>query len=122
MKLPLADTDWSKSNKNLVLALSITCRYCTESAPFYQKIAQQKAERGNLRLIAVMPQGVDEARKYLNEHKISVDEIKRANPSELFVRGTPTLILTDQTGAVVEYWIGKLPPEKEAEVLRRIFE
>ncbi|MGI8638607.1 MAG: hypothetical protein ACR2MG_01425 [Pyrinomonadaceae bacterium] len=30
-KLPLPDVDWSKSDKNLVLVLSTSCRYCTES-------------------------------------------------------------------------------------------
>jgi len=118
-KLPLADVDWSKSDKTLLLVLSTTCRYCTESTPFYQKLVQQKAGRGNVRLIAVMPQSINEAQRYLSEHKISIDEVRQASLNTINVRGTPTLIVVDRTGAVVQSWAGKLPPEKETEVVQQ---
>ncbi len=120
-KLPLVDIDWSKSDKTLLLALSTNCRYCTESTPFYQKLAQQTAGGGEVRLVAVMPQGVDEARRYLSEHGISVDEVRQASLNTINVRGTPTLIEVDKNGAVVSSWVGKLPPEKESEVMRNLF-
>lgn len=118
-KLPLSDVDWSKSDKNLVMVLSTTCHFCVESSPFYQQLTQQKAGRSDVRLITVMPQTVDEAQRYLNEHKITADEIRQANPADVFVKGTPTLIMVDQSGTVIESWAGKLPPDKEVEVLNR---
>lgn len=45
-KLQLSDIDWSKSEKTLLMVLSANCRYCTESAPFYQKLSRQKIEHG----------------------------------------------------------------------------
>jgi len=71
-KVSLADVDWSKSDKVLLLVLSTTCRYCTESTPFYQKLIERKAGRDDVRLIAVTPQSVEEARRYLSEHGVSV--------------------------------------------------
>lgn len=120
-KLPLSDVDWSKSEKNLVLVLSTNCHFCSESTPFYQKLAQQKAQRGGVRLITVMPQTVNEAQHYLSEHNISVDEVRQTSLNTVNVRGTPTLIVVDNAGAVVQSWVGKLPPEKEAEVIARLF-
>ncbi len=120
-KLSLGDIDWSKSDKNLVLVLSTTCRYCTESTPFYQKLAQQKNGRDDLRLIAVMPQTINEVQLYLSEHKISVDEIRQASLNTINVEGTPTLIEVDKTGAVIQSWVGKLPLEKESEVIQHFF-
>lgn len=117
--LSLPETDWSKSGKTLILALSTTCRYCTESAAFYQRLSQQKSGRGEVRLIAVTPQPADEARRYLSEHKIQVDEIRQATLDSINVRGTSTLIMTDNTGTVIQSWVGKLPPEKETEVINR---
>lgn len=99
------------------MVLSTNCHFCTESAPFYQRLAQQKAGRGDVRLMAVLPQSVGEAQKYLDDHGISVDEVRQAVPGAAYARGTPTLILVDRTGSVIESWVGKLPPEKEAEVL-----
>ena len=118
-KLSLPGVEWGPKRRTLLLALSTDCRYCTESAPFYQRLAQEKEKHDDLGLLAVLPQSIDESQKYLGEHGIKVDAVKQATPGSLNVRGTPTLILVDQTGAVVESWIGKLPPPKEVEVLNR---
>ena len=119
MKLSLPGVDWGGSSKTLLLVLSTNCHFCTESAPFYQRLAQEKAKHGDVSLIAVMPQSVSEAQKYLSDHGVAVDQISQAAPSVAYARGTPTLIMVDKTGSVVESWVGKLPPEKEVEVLNR---
>lgn len=120
-RITLPNVDWSKSNRNLVLVLSASCHFCSESTPFYQKLAQTKTGRGDVRMIAVLPQKVEEAQAYLNEHNLSVDEVRQANPNTIDVRGTPTLVLVDRNGTVVDSWKGKLPPEKETEVATRLF-
>lgn len=118
-KLSLADMDWTKSGQTLLLILSTNCRYCAESAPFYQRLAQQKAGRNNIRLVAVLPQSIGEGQKYLSDHSISVDEVRQSPPLAAYANATPALVLIDRTGSVVESWVGKLPPQKEAEVLDR---
>src|SRR6185503_8682986 len=49
-KLALPNVDWGKSDRTLLLMLSTNCRFCTESAPFYQRLALEKAKhrRGNI--------------------------------------------------------------------------
>lgn len=118
-KLSMPGIEWDKNNRTLLLVLSTSCHFCTESAPFYQRLAQEKARKGGLGLIAVMPQSVGDSQKYLNDLGVSVDDIKQAGLDAVQVRGTPTLIMADRAGAVVESWVGKLPAEKEAEVLNR---
>lgn len=117
MKLSFPDVDWEKSQKTLLLVLSTKCKYCTESAPFYQQLVTRKGSREDVRIMAVLPQHPDEARKYLGDHGITVDQIRQAAPGAAYAKGTPTLIIVDRTGSVIESWAGKLPPEKEAEVL-----
>ncbi len=116
-KLSLPGVDWGRSERTLLMVLSTTCRYCTESAPFYQRLAR---EHGGARLVAVTPQQVGEAQGYLSRLGIGVDEIRQADLDAIGVRGTPTLIMLDGDGSVLESWIGKLPPEKESEVLNRL--
>ncbi|MGI8542329.1 MAG: peroxiredoxin family protein [Aridibacter sp.] len=120
-KFDLPNANWNKSEKTLVMALSTNCRYCSESTPFYQKLVEQKAENENVRLVVVTPQDLEQTKDYLAKHKLSVDEIKQSTLNKIKVGGTPTLILVDKNGAVVESWVGKLPPEKEAEVINRLF-
>ena len=117
--ISLPDTDWKRSDQTFVFVLSTGCHFCTESAPFYKQVVQ-KRKQGSTRLIAVLPQGVEEGRKYLGDLGIAVDEVRQATPSSLGVRGTPTLLLVNKDGVITSSWRGKLPTEKEAEVMARL--
>jgi len=119
-KLSVPGIEWDKNNRTLLLILSTSCHFCTESSPFYQRLAREKAEKGGLSLIALLPQSVGESQKYLNDLGVSVDDIKQVSPDAVQARATPTLIMADRTGTVVESWVGKIPAEREVEVLNRI--
>jgi thioredoxin-related protein len=119
-KVSQLDIDWSKSDKNLLLVLSNTCHFCTESAPFYQRLVQERTQRDTFRLAAVLPQPVNEGRSYLNGLGVNINEVKQLSPSAIRIRGTPTLLLVNSAGVVTDEWLGKLPPQKENEVLNRL--
>jgi len=119
-KVSQPDIDWSKSDKNLVLMLSNTCHFCTESAPFYQRLVQERTQRDTFRLTAFFPQPVSDGRTYLNGLGVGIDDIRQISPGAIRIRGTPTLLLVNSAGVVTDEWLGKLPPEKENEVLTRL--
>src|SRR5687768_3577751 len=116
-KLTLPGVEWSNSRRSLLMVLSTTCRYCTESAPFYQRLAAEKAQHPDFNFVAVLPQSQAESQKYLSDHGITVTEVKHATLASLGVTGTPTLILVDDSGSVLNSWIGKLPAGVETEVI-----
>lgn len=120
-KLSVQNVDFGKSDKNLILVLSTSCKYCTESIPFYQRLAERNAAEKKLNMVAAFAQEPSEAAKYLIEKNLSVDQIVKTEASDIQVRGTPTLILTDKNGTVLESWAGKLSPDKENEVAERVF-
>jgi thioredoxin-related protein len=120
-KLDLPNADWDKSDKTLVMALSTNCRFCTESTPFYKKLAEKNANNENVRLVVVTPQDITEAKNYLEKHEVLVNRIKQSTLNKIQVSGTPTLILVDRNGKVLNSWVGKLPPEKETEVIKSLF-
>jgi thioredoxin-related protein len=117
--MKVSDVDFSKAEKTLVLAVSATCHFCSESASFYQKITSE-ASGANLQIVAALPQSASEGKDYLQKLNVPVSEIKQVSLDEINVSGTPTLILFDREGKVVNYWIGKLSPEKEGEVLAKL--
>jgi hypothetical protein len=119
-KLSLPGVDWKANEKTLVLALSSGCRFCTESGPFYQRLIRERANFPNLKLVAVFPEPVEVSQKYLNDLGVAVDEVRQARLDSIGVAGTPTLIFADANGAVVASWRGKLPAEKENELLARL--
>ncbi len=119
-KVSLRNVDWAKNGQTLLLVLQKGCHFCSESAPFYQRLVQATASRNNLHLIAVLPQDISASQKYLRELNVAIAEVRQATPGSLGTSGTPTLILVDKAGAVTDSWVGRLPPEKEAEVLGRL--
>ena len=71
-------------------------------------------------MIAVLPHDVSRGQAYLGQLGFTADDVKQSQLEAIGVRGTPTLILVDDKGAVKESWVGKLPPDKESEVLKRL--
>lgn len=116
-KVDLPGVDWQKNGQTLVLALSTSCHFCTDSAPFYKRLVEGRAAT---RIIAVLPQSPAEGRDYLSKHGVIVDEVKQARLDAIGVTGTPALIMADKEGNVSHIWFGRLPPEREREVLSQV--
>lgn len=113
------DVNWSEQPRTLILALQAGCRFCNESAPFYQRLIETVKHK-NIKLVAVFPTEIGESTKYLNELGLTNVEVKRSSLAGLQVSGTPTLILVNSKGEITDYWVGKLPPDKETEVLNKL--
>jgi hypothetical protein len=119
-QLSVPGVNWGESRKTVLVALSKGCHFCSESAPFYQQLTRELAERKDVRLIAVFPQEVGEAKKYLEGLGVPIGDVRQASLSTLGVGGTPTLIIVDKSGTVQQSWIGRLSSEREQEVLGRV--
>jgi thioredoxin-related protein len=112
--------EWAESRRTILLALSTSCHYCTDSAPFYRQLAQECADREDLKLVAAFPQPTSDARRYLSGIGVVVDDVIHVSPDDLGISGTPTLILVDGNGTAQRVWKGKLPSDKEFEVLNEV--
>lgn len=117
-KISLPGIDWSKSTHTILLVLSTTCHFCTESAPFYQKLEQERPN--NLRLIAVLPQSVDEGRAYLTRLGLGLHDTVQAPLASVGASATPTLLLIDDEGSVKDSWVGKLSDTEAASVIAQV--
>jgi len=118
-KFGLKVDDGRSNPKTVVLALSTNCHYCTESAEFYRKLSLQ-CHQQHIPIIAVLPQDVTASRSYLTDEGVIVDEIRQVPLADLRVDGTPTLVIIDSSGVVKKVWVGKLPSNKEKEVIDQI--
>ena len=115
--LPIQRTNWAESRKTLVLYLSTTCRFCKDSSPFYQRLVDKVRQDRNISVIAVFPQDEASAREYLKREGIFIDNVYNYSLDSIGVRGTPTLLLLDESGTILNSWVGKLSAPKEAEVI-----
>lgn len=115
LKGSLPGVDWGKNGRTLILAISTGCHFCTDSAPFFKRIEKERPR--DVKLVAVLPQAVEEARKYLDGEGVHVDDVRQASPQSIGVAGTPTLLLVDARGRVSDVWRGKLQPNDEEKVI-----
>jgi hypothetical protein len=76
----LSGVDWQKNGRTLLLALSTTCHFCTQSGPFYQRIVK---EHGNAQLVALVPQAVDEGQDYLKKLGVIIDDVRQVSLDSL---------------------------------------
>jgi hypothetical protein len=119
-KADFINVDWAKSDRTLLLVLQAGCHFCSESAPFYQRLVRDTAQISGVHLIAVLPQEVADGAKYLKSLGVPIEDIRQAQLDTLRVQGTPTLILINDKGVVTNSWVGKLSGDKEAEVLDQL--
>src|ERR1051326_6270835 len=104
-RLNLPDVDWKQNGKSLVFFLNKDCHYCTTSAPFYRQLSDE-ASKQNVRLLAVLPNSMEEARAYVESIKLPIHDIYTSPLSMHKIPGTPTVLFVNSGGSVERVWFG----------------
>jgi thioredoxin-related protein len=118
-KMEVRNVNWSGQPRTLILALQMGCHFCNESAPFYKRVIETVRNK-NVKLVAVFPTEIEKSAAHLKDLGLTNIEVKQSSLGSLQVNGTPTLILTNDKGEVTDYWVGKLPADKETEVINKL--
>lgn len=104
-----------RDGNTLILLVSSTCRYCTESMPFYAELAGKRSLTST-RVLLVGTESTETLSAYAQEHKLEIDAVLSVPPGTFKVRGTPTILLADREGRLISEWRGALRGrEKEVE-------
>ena len=111
------------SNRALVVAVAPGCHFCNDSIPFYKNLIDQRNQKNSgVKFIAAVPtnEKPEEAQKLVSEEtqKFSAggaqpDAMVNLDFAAIKVPGTPTLMLVDNTGKVLDVWVGKLDSKGE---------
>jgi thioredoxin-related protein len=110
--------DWKSNDRTLILALRKGCHYCEESMPFYRRLAQmsqQKKLKANL--VAVFPDNDADVTDIVKTQGLFVEIVPGVPLKSLKVPGTPTIILADSSGRVIQDWVGELTGQQEKQLL-----
>lgn len=118
-KLP--KVDYSNSSQTILIVMDMQCRFCLESIPFYNHLAQLPATaRGATRLIAIFPNEEDEVKEYVRQNQLQIDTVSGIDTGTPNIVGTPSIILVDRSGKILDFWTGKLSAETESQVIKAI--
>jgi hypothetical protein len=107
----------------IALLLSRGCHFCTESAPFYRRLASTRTRTSSeFKMVAVFPnaEGGAQAADYLKTNGVDVNEIQTASFLNLGVGATPTLLVLDESHKVTFASSGLLGPAGETQVISSI--
>lgn len=119
-KIFIKGVDLTKTDRTLLLAIRKDCKYCTESARFYRRLADSLANRTDVRIVALFPQSAPGSDEYLRTLGLAASESQQAPLLSLGIQYVPTLVLVDKNGLVSNTWAGRLSPRQETEVMTRL--
>jgi hypothetical protein len=111
--------DWHSHTTTLVLALRKGCHYCEDSAPFYRKLTdlENSGEIKNAHLLAIFPDSLDDVRNTLQSESLVLESIPSFDFGVLGIEGTPTAILVDNAGKILDVWVGELSLSQQRTLL-----
>jgi thioredoxin-related protein len=112
------------ADRMVVVALAPGCRFCTESMPFYKRLIEERDAQGaGVPVIATVAseEMIEGERQVMDEAQVSPDDLVALSLGDVGVSGTPTLLLVDRDGTVLEAWIGMQQPDGEEEILEAAF-
>lgn len=113
--------DFEAHERTLILVIQDDCTYCEDSMPFYREIALEVGGGcPELGLVAVLPNTPETAETLLRENSVKVPWVANISLDWLGVTGTPTLLLVDRHGTLLDFWVGELSADLEKEVLGSI--
>lgn len=118
----IAGVDYRQAPRTLVITLNVDCRYCTRSVPFYNRLAEALRENaGQAGIIAafINKEG-DRVKSYAEEKQLLVPTLAGVDLDKLGIHTTPTLVVVDSAGKVLDSWRGALQPDGEREVFEAL--
>ena len=116
VKLP--GINFSPEHNSLILALSTACHFCQQSLPFYQELTAKA--NGQLDVIGLFPQPEAEAKKFFDDAHVRATQVVSAGLDVIGVSATPTLLLVDSKGKVIDAWMGELDDKGRQQLVGRV--
>jgi len=119
---PPAGYQWTDHDRTLMVALRYGCIHCEHNMQFYRQV-QDKVKRSDAKasLISVFPDDSFVAQHDLDLHSLSgMPFIANIDLAKLHVPGTPTLLLVNSKGTILQSWVGELSQREQDEVMKSI--
>ena len=118
------------ASRALVVAVQPGCHFCNDSLPFYKTLIDQRNQQSSqVKIVAAVPTtpkpedgqklAEEESQKFATAGA-KPDGMVNLDFSAVKVPGTPTLMLVDNNGKVLNVWVGKLDAGGEKEVLQAL--
>jgi len=117
-KIPIETLGLPVAQKTALVVIVADCICCLRSVTFYARLMEvSRAARGKARVVFACLTSIEKTAPFFKQHGLNPDAVV-VLPQELRVPGTPTLLVIDQNGTVINSWAGQLSPDQELKVNR----
>lgn len=119
---PIQNLHLSKAPRTLIFVVSSSCRFCTESMPFYQDVVRQRdVAKSDVQLIVLGQEDQSSLEAYLSNHDVQPDAVVSVlGVQGLKVSRTPTILEVDSDSEVMRAWYGRLSDGAEEAVVKAV--
>lgn len=107
----IAGVSYAGAKRTAVLFVRSSCHFCTESMAFYRSLAAQH------RVVAISSEPLENLGTYLSENDLAVPRATVTQREWSKLSGTPTIVVVDGAGKVVQSWLGSLSQAQERDVM-----
>ena len=113
----VAGIDYSKNSKTLLISMSAKCANCDESLLFFHKLREKAINSSDApRMIALFPESEKEVENYARQRRLTLETQSGINLKALNMPGTPTVVLVNNKGQIIDFWVGKLSNDIEQQI------
>ena len=120
----IAGVDYSRSERTLLLFLSVDCRYCKQSVPFYRDLAASlrasPSQGATRRIVAVFAEDAAQVRAFVGQENLNIECAAGVPFRTLGVTGTPAALLVSRGGRVLQVWRGAPEMEEQEEIRKAL--
>jgi hypothetical protein len=116
--------NFADSTKTVLLYTNSNCQFCQASIPFYKRlIARRDERRSRVPIVAIAKQPQQVLDDYLRLNGVQVDKaIELKDLSKFSMNSTPTLLVVDSKGVILDIWIGLIPSGDEEKALNVVLD
>lgn len=120
----LPGMDFGSADRTLLIVTKSSCSFCRASYPFYQRLLAERDRTGKpVRIVFLSPaDDRTESIELVRAHGLKPDAQVSYAPRDLRVRVTPTLLLVDRRGHVLDVWFGQAEPVDEVDIQSKLFQ
>jgi hypothetical protein len=118
---PPSGYSWGQHSQTLLVAVRKGCVFCERSYPLYRQLEGLEHD-GHLKahILMVMPDDALSGVALLSAQGIKSQSITNISLSSIKVSGTPTLLLVDANGQLLQRWVGELNASSAEAVLAQL--
>jgi len=112
---------WS-TPRTVVLFLSTKCEFCKASSPFYRTLLEEQRSRSStVDIVAVFQEGPEVVSRFMGSEQLDMKSVPDIDVKSLHVKGTPTVVVVDGGGKILDAWSGRLGKDRQQQVRKAAF-